>query len=137
FELQAAATEDAIVLSLSTSHSFPLEDVARYLNSRTVRPLLVQAMIAAPMFAARWRWIAGTALALPRFRGGKKVPAPLQRMRAEDLIAAVFPDQIACAENIVGEREIPAHPLVQQAVHDCLYDAMDIEGLEALLRGIE
>ena len=111
FELQAAATEDAIVLSLSTSHSFELAAVARYSHSSTVRDVLVQAMLDAPMFAARWRWVAGTALALPRFRGGKKVPAPLQRMRAEDLMAAVFPDQIACAENLVGDREIPDHPL--------------------------
>ena len=137
FELQAAATEDAIVLSLSTSHSFPLADVARYLHSRTVRTVLVQAMLAAPMFAARWRWVAATALALPRFRGGRKVPAPLQRMRAEDLMAAVFPDQIACAENIVGDREIPDHPLVRQVIHDCLHEAMDIAGLERVLRGIE
>jgi ATP-dependent Lhr-like helicase len=137
FELQAAATEDSIVLSLSTSHSFPLEGVAHYLNAKTVRPLLVQAMLDAPMFGARWRWIAGTALALPRFQGGKKVPAPLQRMRAEDLMAAVFPDQIACAENLSGPREIPDHPLVTQAVHDCLYEAMDVEGLERLLADIE
>ncbi len=137
FELQAAATEDAIVLSLSTSHSFPLADVARYLHSNTVRQVLIQAMLAAPMFAARWRWIAGTSLALPRFRGGRKVPAPLQRMRADDLMAAVFPDQIACAENIVGDREIPDHPLVRQAIHDCLHEAMDVDGLERLLRRLE
>ena len=137
FELQAAATEDSIVLSLSTSHSFPLESVAHYLNAKTVRPLLVQAMLDAPMFGARWRWIAGTSLALPRFQGGKKVPAPLQRMRAEDLMAAVFPDQIACAENVSGPREVPDHPLVTQAVHDCLYEAMDVEGLERLLADIE
>jgi ATP-dependent Lhr-like helicase len=137
FELQAAATEDAIVLSLSTSHSFPLDEVARYLHSNSVRPLLIQAMLDAPMFAARWRWTATTSLALPRFRSGKKVPAQLQRMAAEDLLAAVFPDQIACAENQVGEREVPTHPLVNQAVHDCLYEAMDIEGLERLLRAIE
>ena len=137
FELQAAATEDSIVLSLSTSHSFPLESVARYLNAKTVRPILVQAMLDAPMFGARWRWIAGTSLALPRFRGGKKVPAPLQRMRAEDLMAAVFPDQIACAENLVGDREIPDHPLVTQTVHDCLFEAMDVAGLERLLADID
>jgi ATP-dependent helicase Lhr and Lhr-like helicase len=110
FELQAAATEDAIVLSLSTSHSFPLEEVKRYLHSNSVRDVLVQAMLVAPMFASRWRWNATIALALPRFRGGKKTPPQLQRMAAEDLIAAVFPDQIACAENLVGEREIPDHP---------------------------
>ena len=137
FELQAAATEDAIVLSLSTSHSFLLADVARYLHSNSVRDVLIQAMLAAPMFAARWRWIAGTSLALPRFRGGKKVPAPLQRMRAEDLMASVFPDQIACADNLIGPREIPDHPLVNQTIHDCLHEAMDIDGLERVLRGIE
>ncbi len=122
---------------LSTSHSFELAAVARYLHSATVRDVLIQAMLDAPMFAARWRWVAGTSLALPRFRGGKKVPAPLQRMRADDLMAAVFPDQIACAENIVGPRAIPDHPLVEQTVHDCLHEAMDIEGLERLLRAIE
>ncbi len=137
FELQAAATEDAIVLSLSTSHSFELASVARYLHSNSVREVVVQAMLDAPMFAARWRWVAGIALGLPRFRGGKRVPPALQRMRAEDLMAAVFPDQIACAENLTGPREVPDHPLVRQAVHDCLYDAMDIEGLERLLRRIE
>ena len=137
FELQAAATEDAIVLSLSTSHSFPLDEVARYLHSASVRPLLIQAMLVAPMFAARWRWTATTSLALPRFRSGKKVPPQLQRMAAEDLLAAVFPDQIACPENLSGPRELPDHPLVNQTVHDCLHDAMDIEGLERLLRALE
>ncbi|MET0377694.1 MAG: DEAD/DEAH box helicase [Spongiibacteraceae bacterium] len=137
FELQAAATEDAIILSLSTSHSFPLEEVAFYLHSNTVRDILIQAMLDAPMFAARWRWSAGIALALPRFRGGKKTPPQLQRMFAEDLIADIFPDQIACAENLTGEREIPDHPLVQQAIRDCLEEAMDIDGLQRLLRRIE
>ena len=116
FELQAAATEDSIVLSLSTSHSFPLEEVARYLHSSSVRDVLIQAMLAAPMFGARWRWTATTALALPRFRGGKKVPPQLQRMIAEDLLATVFPDQVACAENLVGERVVPDHPLVTQTI---------------------
>ncbi|HXR55763.1 MAG TPA: DEAD/DEAH box helicase [Casimicrobiaceae bacterium] len=137
FELQAAATEDAIVLSLSTSHSFALADVARYLHSQSVRAVLVQAMLASPMLTARWRWIASTSLALPRFRGGKKVPAPLMRMRADDLMAAVFPDQLACADNIAGDREIPDHPLVRQLVDDCLHEAMDIDGLEQVLRRIE
>ncbi|HEV2284895.1 MAG TPA: DEAD/DEAH box helicase, partial [Steroidobacteraceae bacterium] len=137
FELQAAATEDTIVLSLTTAHSFELAEVARYLHSNTVRPLLVQALCAAPMFPVRWRWSAAIALALPRFRGGKKVPAPLQRMAAEDLLTAVFPDQVACAENLTGELEIPDHPLVRQAIHDCLEEAMDIAGLERLLRGLE
>ena len=137
FELQAAATEDNIVLSLTTAHSFDLADVARYLNAATVRPLLIQALLDAPMFITRWRWVAGISLALPRFRGGRKVPPQLARMGAEDLIATVFPDQIACAENLVGEREIPDHPLVNQTIADCLTDAMDVEGLEQLLRGLE
>ena len=137
FELQAAATEDNIVLSLTTAHSFELGDVARYLHSLSVRALLIQAMLDAPMFASRWRWTAGVSLALPRFRGGKKVPPQLLRMQAEDLIAAVFPDQIACGENLAGDREVPNHPLVNQAVSDCLHEAMDIEGLERLLARIE
>ena len=137
FELQAAATEDTIVLSLTTAHSFELADVARYLHANSVRALLVQALCAAPMFPVRWRWSAAIALALPRFRGGKKVPAPLARMAAEDLLTAVFPDQVACAENLPGEIEIPDHPLVRQAIRDCLEDAMDVDGLERLLRGLE
>ena len=94
-------------------------------------------MLDAPMFITRWRWVAGVSLALPRFRGGKKVPPQLARMDAEDLIATVFPDQIACAENLAGEREVPDHPLVNQTISDCLNEAMDIEGLERLLAGIE
>jgi ATP-dependent Lhr-like helicase len=137
FELQAAATEDNIVLSLTTAHSFGLAEVARYLHSATVRPLLIQALLDAPMFITRWRWVAGVALALPRFRGGRKVAPQLARMEAEDLIATVFPDQLACLENIVGEREIPDHPLVAQTITDCLDDAMDIQGLERLLAGLE
>jgi len=111
--------------------------VARYLRSESVRSLLVQAMLDAPMFTTRWRWVAGVALAVPRFRGGKKVPPQLARMQAEDLIAAVFPDQIACAENLVGEREVPDHPLTNQAISDCLHEAMDIDGLERLLGRLE
>ena len=137
FELQAAATEDNIVLSLTTAHSFELGDAARYLNSASVRTVLIQALLDAPMFVTRWRWVAGVALALPRFRGGKKVPPQFLRMQAEDLIAAVFPDQIACAENLVGEREIPDHPLTNQAIADCLHEAMDIDGLERLLGRLE
>jgi ATP-dependent Lhr-like helicase len=137
FELQAAATEDAIVISLGTQHSFPLDEVFRYLNSKTVRPLLVQALLDAPMFTVRWRWNATRSLAVPRSRSGKKSPAPLQRMDAENLLAAVFPDQLACLEHIVGDREVPDHPLVNQTIEDCLTDAMDIDGLEAILRRIE
>ncbi len=138
FELQAAATEDAIVLSLGPTHSFPLEDVFHYLNSKTVRKLLCQALLDAPMWNIRWRWNVTRALAVLRRRGGKKIPAQLQRMNAEDLLTAVFPDQVACVENLGGgEREIPSHPLVDQTVKDCLEEAMDIEALEKLLASIE
>jgi len=137
FELQAAATEDAIILSLTATHSFQLDEVARYLNSKSVRELLVQALLDAPMFMTRWRWNASIALALLRFRGGNKVPPQLQRMQAEDLIAAVFPDQLACQENVAGDREIPDHPLVNQTIDDCLHEAMDIDGLERLLVRLE
>ncbi|HEY0201736.1 MAG TPA: helicase-related protein, partial [Burkholderiaceae bacterium] len=137
FELQAAATEDAIVLSLSTSHSFELAEVAHYLHSATAQGVLVQALLDAPLFGVRWRWNATTALALPRFAGGRKVPPQLQRMKSEDLLAAVFPDQVACLENIQGDREVPDHPLVAQTMDDCLHDAMDAEGWLALLRCME
>ncbi|HEV7777471.1 MAG TPA: DEAD/DEAH box helicase [Luteibacter sp.] len=137
FELQAAATEDAIVLSLSTSHSFPLDEVARYLHSATAEHVLIQALLDAPLFGVRWRWNATTALALPRYSGGRKVPPQLQRMKSEDLLATVFPDQVACAENLVGEREVPDHPLVAQTLDDCLHEAMDSEGLLEVLRGLE
>ena len=137
FELQAAATDDAIVISLGTQHSFPLEEVFRYLNSKTVRDLLVQALLDAPMFTIRWRWNATRSLAVPRYRGGSKIAAPLQRMESENLLAAVFPDQLACLEHIVGDREIPNHPLVKQTIDDCLTEAMDIDGLEEVLCKIE
>jgi ATP-dependent Lhr-like helicase len=137
FELQAAATDDAIVLSLGETHSFPLEEVARYLNPRSVRDVLRQALLTAPLFTARWRWVASIALAVRRYRGGRKNPPQLQRIEAEDLMAVVFPDCLACFENIAGDREIPDHPLVNQTMHDCLTEAMDIEGLERLLAGFE
>ena len=133
FELQAAATEDAIVLSLGESHSFALDEVARYLSPETVRDVLTQAMLDAPMFDVRWRWNANVSLAIPRFRGGAKVPPNIQRLQAEDLVAAVFPDQIACAENLAGPRAIPDHPLVEQTIADALTEAMDIDGLETLV----
>jgi ATP-dependent Lhr-like helicase len=136
FELQAAATEDTIILSLTGSHSFELLDVAKYLHPNTARDILIQAMLAAPMFNTRWRWDASIALALPRFRGGKKVPPQIARMNAEDLLASVFPDQVACGENIVGDIVVPDHPLVQQTVRDCLEDAMDFAGFERLLRAL-
>ncbi|MGB6768164.1 MAG: DEAD/DEAH box helicase [Methyloceanibacter sp.] len=137
FELQAAATEDNIVLSLTTAHSFELAAVARYLRSTSVKDLLIQALLDAPMFTTRWRWVGGVALALPRFRGGKKVAPQLMRMAAEDLMGTVFPDQIACPENLQGEREIPNHPLVNQTISDCLQEAMDLEGLKQVLAGLE
>ena len=133
FELQAAATEDAIVLSLSEAHSFALDEVARYLSPETVRDVLTQALLDAPMFDVRWRWNANVSLAIPRFRGGAKVPPNIQRMQAEDLVAAVFPDQIACAENLAGPRAIPDHPLVEQTIADALTETMDIDGLESLV----
>jgi ATP-dependent Lhr-like helicase len=136
FELQAAATEDAVVLSLGPTHSFPLEEVFFYLRAATVREVLTQALLAAPMFTTRWRWNATRSLAVLRFRGGKRVPPRLQRMEADDLLAVVFPDQVACAENVVGKREIPDHPLVRQTVRDCLEEAMDVKALEALLEAI-
>ncbi|MBT8766061.1 DEAD/DEAH box helicase [Metapseudomonas boanensis] len=137
FELQAAATEDALILSLSTSHSFALDEVWRYLHSNSAEHVLIQALLDAPLFGARWRWNASTALALPRFSGGRKVAPQIQRMRSEDLLASVFPDQVACQENLVGEREIPDHPLVAQTLDDCLHEAMDAEGWLALLRRME
>jgi ATP-dependent Lhr-like helicase len=137
FELQAAATEDSIVLSLGPTHSFPLDTIFSYLNSKSVCDVLTQALLNAPMFNIRWRWNATRALAIPRWRSGGKVPPQLQRMAAEDLLALVFPDQLACAENLTGPLEVPAHPLVEQTVRDCLEEAMDLRGLEALLRSIE
>ena len=136
-ELQAAATEDAIVLSLGPTHSFPLEDVFRFLRADNARDVLIQAMLDAPMFQTRWRWNATRALAILRFRGGKKVPPPFQRMQADDLLGLCFPDQVACLENVAGDREIPDHPLVRQTIEDCLHEAMDIEGLEALLQRLQ
>src|SRR5438552_2957064 len=137
FELQAAATEDSIVLSLGPTHSFPLDTIFNYLNSKTVCDVLTQALLGAPMFNIRWRWNATRALAIPRWRSGGKVAPQLQRMAAEDLLALVFPDQVACAENLTGPIEVPAHPLVSQTIRDCLEEAMDLRGLEALLQSIE
>ena len=133
FELQAAATEDAVLLSLGPQHSFPLADVFRYLHSATVRDILVQAFLDAPVFQTRWRWNATISLAVPRNRGGRKVPPQLQRMQADDLMAAVFPDAAACLENIPGDRQIPDHPLVSQTVRDCLEEAMDLPQLQRVL----
>jgi ATP-dependent helicase Lhr and Lhr-like helicase len=136
FELQAAATEDAILLSLGPQHSFPLADVFRYLHPATTRDVLVQAFLDAPVFQTRWRWNTTISLAIPRNRNGRKIPPQLQRAMADDLMAAVFPDAAACFENIAGDREIPDHPLVTQAVRDCLEEAMDFDGLARVLERI-
>ena len=137
FELQAAALEDCLILSLGETHSFETGDVPGYLKSASVRQVLIQALLDAPMFEARWRWNATIALAVQRMRNGQKLPPQWQRNQAEDLVAVVFPDQLACLENIRGEREIPDHPLVNQTISDCMTETMDIDGLEALLRRIE
>ncbi|HET6361172.1 MAG TPA: DEAD/DEAH box helicase, partial [Gemmatimonadota bacterium] len=137
FELQAAANEDAIVLSLGPQHSFPLDDVFGYLKPETARETLIQALLPAPMFQTRWRWNAGRALAILRMRGGKKTPAQLLRMQAEDLLAAAFPQAAACFEHIHGDIEVPwEHPIVRQTVEDCLVEVMDIDALEEILRRI-
>ena len=136
FELQAAATDNGIVISLSDQHSFPLELVFKFLSKETVEEVLTQAMLPAPMFEVRWRWDTSRALAVLRFAGGRKVPPPIQRMRADDLLAAVFPDQAACQENIVGDIRIPDHPLVNETIKDCLQEAMDLDGLKRLVEQI-
>jgi ATP-dependent Lhr-like helicase len=137
FELQAAASDDAVVLSLGPQHSFPLEDATRFLHSGSVGEVLAQALLASPMFAARWRWNLGRALLVLRQRGGKRNPPPIQRMEADDLLAALFPALAACQENQTGPIEIPDHPIVRQTLHDCLHEAADLDGLVALVAGIE
>ncbi len=133
FELQAAATDNGLVLSLTEQHSFPLELVFSFLSMATVEHVLTQALLDSPMFGARWKWNASRALAVPRFSGGRRVPPPLQRMRADDLLASVFPDQAACAENLTGEIRIPNHPLVNETIANCLHEAMDLDGLKEIL----
>ncbi len=137
FELQAAATDDGVILSLGEQHSFPLDSVFSMLNSRVFEKDLVQASLASPMFTNRWRWNATRSLALLRHNGGKKVPMPIQRMRAEDLLAAVFPAQIGCQDNRAGDIELPDHPLVNETIGDCLHEAMDSDGLRNVLERIE
>jgi ATP-dependent Lhr-like helicase len=139
FELQAAATDNGIVISLGEKHSFPLEAVFGFLHSQTLREVLLPAVLQAPMFMTRWRWNVSRALVLLRFSHGKKVPPQIQRMKAEDLLGAVFPDAMACQDNIVGERtrQIPDHPLVNETLRDCFTEAMDLDGLTALIKRIE
>ena len=136
FELQAAATDNGLNISLGEQHSFPLADVFHFLHPNSLRSVLEQAVLTSPLFTTRWRWDAGRALALLRFRGGKKVPPPIQRMRADDLLAAVFPEAQACQENIEGDITISNHPLIREVMKDVLTEAMDIEGLERVLHGI-
>ena len=136
FELQAAATDNGLNIALAEQHSFPLGDVFHFLNAETVQPILEQAALDSPIFGTRWRWDANRALALLRFQNGKKVPAQIQRMRSDDLLASVFPDAAACFENIEGERKIPDHPLVGEVMKDVLTEAMDVEGLKRVLRGM-
>ena len=138
FELQAAASDNAILLSLGPQHSFPLEAVPRFLASASVEQVVRQAVLTSPLFAARWRWNLNTSLTVLRMRGGRKNPPAIQRMEADDLMAAVFPTLAACQENVApGPIEIPDHPLVRQTLEDCLHEAMDIEGLRELVAGIE
>ena len=138
FELQAAATDEGLVLSLGERHSFPLETVWSMLRSSTVREVLTQAVLQSPMFMARWRWNVSRALAILRFHNGRRVPLHLQRMRAEDLLTAVFPMATACQDNRpAGNIEVPSHPLVEETLRNCLEDAMDIEGLTTVLQRIE
>ena len=137
FELQAAATENGILISLSDQHSFPLDSIFSFLSSKTVREVLIQALLAAPLFGTRWRWNVARSLAVLRFSKGRKVPPQIQRIRSDDLLASVFPEQAACLENIQGDIVIPDHPLVFETVRDCVNEAMDIENLIEILGGIE
>jgi ATP-dependent Lhr-like helicase len=134
FELQAAATEEGLILSLNASHSFPLEEVFRYVHPNTLRETLTQAILQSPIFETRWRWSSTLALAVPRNRAGARVPNQLQRMYGEDLLQSVFPDAVACQDNLQGAREVPDHPLVNQALRDALEEAVDLHGLDRELR---
>jgi ATP-dependent Lhr-like helicase len=136
-ELQAAATDNGFVLSLTDQHAFPLDAVFEFVKAASVEQTLTQALLPAPMFAARWRWNASRALAILRFNGGRKVPPQILRMRADDLLASVFPDQAACPENLTGPIRIPDHVLVRETIGNCLREAMDLDGLLAVLRAME
>ncbi|MGH9859042.1 MAG: Lhr family helicase, partial [Candidatus Acidiferrales bacterium] len=136
FELQAAATDNGLNIALAEQHSFPLADVFHFLHPASAREVLEQAALASPLFGTRWRWDAGRALALLRFQNGKKVPPQIQRMRADDLLASVFPEAQACQENIVGDIHIPDHPLIREVMKDVLTEAMDLEGFRRVLRDV-
>ncbi len=134
FELQAAASDNAVILSLGPQHSFPLSSAVRLLHPNTVEATLEQAVLASPMFASRWRWDLSRSLAILRFRGGKKNPLPIQRMEADDLMAAIFPALAACQENTPpGPIQLPDHVIVRQVLDDCLHEAMDVDGLKDLV----
>ncbi|WP_437231242.1 DEAD/DEAH box helicase [Planctomicrobium sp. SH661] len=137
FELQASADDDGFLLSLGPQHSFPIESLFPMMRTDNARNLLEQALLVAPMFHLRWRWNITRSLFLERMRSGKKVPPALQRFRSEDMLTAVFPKLTGCQENIVGDHEIPDHPLMRQTVEDCLFEALDIDGLTAVLGKIE
>lgn len=137
FELQATADDDGFILSIGPQHSFPIESLFGMLTSHNVRNLLEQAILVQPPFQLRWRWNVTRSLLVARTKFGKKVPPALQRFRADDLLTAVFPSLTGCQENHTGDIEIPDHPLVQQTMHDCLHEAMDIDGLIGVLQRIE
>jgi ATP-dependent Lhr-like helicase len=137
FELQAAATDNGINISLAEQHSFPLADVFNFLTVQTARELLEQASIPSPLFKNRWRWAAGRSLQLLRMQKGKRVAPQIQRTRSDDLLASVFPHASACPETMVGDIEIPDHPLVREVMRDTLSEAMDIDGLNDVLRAID
>jgi ATP-dependent Lhr-like helicase len=137
FELQAAATDNGINISLAEQHSFPLADVFQFLTEQTAKELLEQAALASPIFKTRWRWAANRSLQLLRNSKGKRIPPQVQRTRSEDLLASVFPQAAACFENIEGDIQIPDHPLIDEVMKDVLQEAMDLEGLIAVLRGIK
>ncbi len=137
FELQAAASDDAILLSIGPQHSFPLEDAFDYVTPRNAEKAVEQSVLYVPLFPTRWRWNATRALAVQRQRGGRRVPPFLQRMRSDDLLASVFPAQVGCQENVTGPLELPDHPLVRQAMDDCLHEAMDTAGLIGVLERVE
>src|SRR5579872_761705 len=137
FELQAAATDDGIVLSLSQQHSFPLDSLFGFVRTRTVEKDLVQALLATPLFTTRWRWNATRSLALLRHMGGRRVPMPIQRMRSDDLLGAVFPEQVGCQDNHMGPIVPPDHPLVTETIRNCLHEAMDLDGLRGVLGALE
>src|SRR5947208_12889871 len=136
FELQAAATDNGLNISLAEQHSFPLADVFNFLRAETVQPVLQQAALLSPIFGTRWRWDASRSLALLRFQGGKKVPPQIQRIRSDDLLASVFPDVAACQEKLQGPIQLPDHPLLREVMKDVMHEAMDLDGLKEVLQQI-